>query len=1006
MSALPSEDRLLPDKRLYETLMNSIRGIVWEADPLTFQFSYVSPHAERILGYPARQWIDEPDFWKTHTHPDDVKWASTFCRDASTKGIDHEFQYRMIAADGRIVWLHDIVTVVRSDDGAVRLRGIMFDITEHKEVEDALQASEDRLRVIFDTSHSGIIMIESDGHISFANKRMAEMLCCPLPELIGSPYLNHLHPDEQPASDILLDQLMNREIDHAATERHYLCCDGSDFWGYVTSTRLKTVNGTPQALIAVVTDITNHKKQQLALLEETARWHMVMERSRDGIVILDGASCLVRDVNSAFAEMLGYTRNEMTGMHPWDWDLGFTREEIEAMAAESTKADIFFLTRMRRKDNTTRDVEVSATLTELNRQRQFFCICRDITERKKAEDAIRRDKAMLRCFIDSVGDLIFIKDINGAYQACNKASEEFIGLPESEQIGKTDFDFFGRNVAEVIRELDRQVLASGKESHFEEWVTYRDGRRGLLDTVKTPFYGPDGKQLGLVGIARDITQRKRAEEALRESEELFHTLCDSAPIGIFRTDADGNRIYCSPGWENITGMSASEGMEMGWVKGIHPDDLEEHMKVWNEAVAAGHIYSHEHRRLTPQGKTIWVRTLANPVKSPDGKISGYVGTIEEISELRQARQDMLKNQKIESLGVLAGGIAHDFNNILTIILGNISLARLQLNYPEKVTSQLEKAEKATARAKELAQQLLTFARGGEPVKKIIEVRGLLKEAAGFALHGSNVRGEFVLADDLWPVEADEGQLGQVFQNLVLNAVQAMPEGGTVTISAENATSPVEGNRFVKISVADTGTGISEHHLQRIFDPYFTTKQQGSGLGLATCYSIIRKHGGKIRATSTLGKGSTFHISLPGSEQESVSEPYYRKAVSHGSGHVLVMDDEEDIRELTQAILEELGYTAESVENGTEAVDLYWKRKEEGKPFSAVILDLTIPGGVGGKETIEKLLKIDPDIKAIVSSGYSTDPIMANYRDYGFSAVLIKPYRPEEISKVLQKLLKL
>jgi len=503
--------------------------------------------------------------------------------------------------------------------------------------------------------------------------------------------------------------------------------------------------------------------------------------------------------------------------------------------------------------------------------------------------------------------------------------------------------------------------------------------------------------------SRGLAQMKSGE-GLREREELFHTLCDSAPIGIFRADSEGNNIYCSPGWERITGMPASEGMGMGWVKGIHPDDLEEHWKVWNESVASGHFYSHEHRRLTPQGKTIWVRTLANPLKSPDGIISGYVGTMEDITELRNARQDMLKNQKIESLGVLAGGIAHDFNNILTIILGNVSLARLQLHDPEKVTKRLEEAENATARAKDLAQQLLTFARGGEPVKKIIDLRGLLREAARFALRGSNVRGEFTLADDLWPVEADEGQLFQVIQNLVLNAVQAMPEGGTVTISAENAGSPQRGKRFVKISVADTGAGISENHLQRIFDPYFTTKQQGSGLGLATCYSIIRKHGGKIRASSTLGKGSTFHISLPAAERESLSEPCSGTEASRGGRRVLVMDDEEDIRKVTQAILEEVGYTVESVENGSDAVDLYLQRKEEGAPFSAVILDLTIPGGVGGKEVIEKLIRIDPEIKAIVSSGYSTDPIMANYRDYGFCAVLIKPYRTQDMIRILQEML--
>jgi PAS domain S-box-containing protein len=755
-------------------------------------------------------------------------------------------------------------------------------------------------------------------------------------------------------------------------------------------------------------EIEERRASETALRESERRFHAIFDQTFQftGLMALDGT---LIEANRASQEFVG--AEDVIGKPFWEtpwWTHSPELQEKLRAAVKKAGAGEFvrFEATHPSADGNLHHVDFSLkpVTDETGKVVLLIPEGRDITERKRAEDEIRRDKALLRCIIDSIGDIIFIKDMNGVYQTCNKSAEGFIGLPECEQIGKTDFDFFARDVAEVIRERDRQILAAGKESRFEESVTYRDGRKGLLDTIKSPFYGPDGKQLGLVGIARDITERKRAEEALAESEKLFHTLCDSAPIGIFRTDGEGNNIYCSPGWEKITGMSASEGIGMGWVKGIHIDDLEEHWRIWNETSATGKIYSHEHRRLTPQGKTIWVRTLVTPLKSPDGKISGYVGTMDEISELKQAGQDMLKNQKIESLGVLAGGIAHDFNNILTIILGNVSLARLQLNDPEKVTTRLEEAENATVRAKDLAQQLLTFARGGEPVKKIIELAGLLKEAAGFALHGSNVRGEFALADDLWPVEADEGQLSQVIQNLVLNAVQAMPEGGTVTLSAENAISPQEGKRFVKISVADTGAGISEHHLQRIFDPYFTTKQQGSGLGLATCYSIIRKHGGKIRAASTLGKGSTFHISLPASEQEDVPAKSFHKAVSHGSGRVLVMDDEEDIRELTQAILEELGYTVESVENGSEAVDLYRKRKEEGAPFAAVILDLTIPGGVGGKEAIEKLLKIDPDIKAVVSSGYSTDPIMAKYRDYGFCAVLAKPYRPQDISKVLQELL--
>ena len=238
---------------------------------------------------------------------------------------------------------------------------------------------------------------------------------------------------------------------------------------------------------------------------------------------------------------------------------------------------------------------------------------------------------------------------------------------------------------------------------------------------------------------------------------------------------------------------------------------------------------------------------------------------------------------------------------------------------------------------------------------------------------------------------------------MLNAVQAMPNGGTITIAANNADFPPGGKRFVEISVADTGTGIPAHLLQRIFDPYFTTKQQGSGLGLATCYSIIKKHYGNITVESTQDKGSTFYLCLPAAEQVEETEPAACLEVTRGNGRVLVMDDEETVREIARASLEELGYLVECTENGSAAVELYRRRKEEGIPFVAVIMDLTIPGGIGGKEAIDSLIQIDPKVKAVVSSGYASDPVMANYREFGFSAVLSKPYRLQEMSKALQEL---
>jgi two-component system cell cycle sensor histidine kinase/response regulator CckA len=438
--------------------------------------------------------------------------------------------------------------------------------------------------------------------------------------------------------------------------------------------------------------------------------------------------------------------------------------------------------------------------------------------------------------------------------------------------------------------------------------------------------------------------------------------------------------------------------------GIHPEDAGEFARIWVEARANAGSICHEHRRLLPDGSTVWARVLLTPLLAPNGTVQSHVGTLEDITELRQSRHDLLKNQKLESLGVLAGGIAHDFNNILTAIFGNISLARFQLHDAALAAKRLEDAENAIVRAADLTKQLLTFARGGEPVKQVIHLNRLLREAAGFMLQGSLVRSEFQLAADIPPVEADYGQLSQVIHNLVLNAVQAMPGGGTVTIGSDKVSSREQGGCFARIWVADPGTGISEEIMQKIFDPYFTTKANGNGLGLATCHSIVRKHGGKIRAESSLGKGSRFIISLPAAERAYVADPDAPAALYPGSGLVLLMDDNDAIRITAQGILEELGYRVEVAVDGVQALECYRRAIEQGTPFSAAILDLTIPGGMGGRETIEELLKIDPAVKAIVSSGYSEDPVLANHLKYGFRAVLNKPYRLQEMSLVLKRLL--
>jgi CheY-like chemotaxis protein len=324
---------------------------------------------------------------------------------------------------------------------------------------------------------------------------------------------------------------------------------------------------------------------------------------------------------------------------------------------------------------------------------------------------------------------------------------------------------------------------------------------------------------------------------------------------------------------------------------------------------------------------------------------------------------------------------------------------------------LTKIEDSSQQAQNLTRQLLTFARGGAPLKKVTSLVNLIKNSTLFALRGSNVGSEFLISDHLWPVDVDEGQIHQVINNLIINADQAMPGGGVIKVSAENivinATQPIpiKKGKYVKITMEDHGIGISEGHLQKIFDPYFTTKQRGSGLGLSISYSIIKRHNGHITVKSQLGEGTTFFIFLPASKEKLLSkEVQKKKSLQVGKGRVLVMDDEELVRDVAGEMLRHIGCTVELAKNGREASEFFMKAKNSGIPFDIVIVDLTVPGSLGGEETIKELIKIDPKAKVIVSSGYSDDPVLSNFRKYGFSGMISKPYRIQELSKVINEVL--
>jgi len=516
-----------------------------------------------------------------------------------------------------------------------------------------------------------------------------------------------------------------------------------------------------------------------------------------------------------------------------------------------------------------------------------------------------------------------------------------------------------------------------------------------------------------------IQQEQRltlTEETLREERERIAITLSSIVEGVFTTDTRGRITYMNRMAEELSGWKQRDAMGRSIeevVRFLHSGVNEEDDHPVTHVLEVGTLlHPLDHYPLFDQtnGERPVVYSVS-PLRRSDGNLLGAVLILRDMTERIKLDEERLKASKLDSLGLLAGGIAHDFNNLLTTILGNLSMTKAWVNSRDHLFNFLSEAENASLRAKKLTQQLLTFAKGGTPLKKPLALQQVIPESAAFALSGSPTRCQCDIPDDLWLIEADEGQIGQVIHNLAVNAHQAMPTGGTLTIRAENVTETTEqakqngmpaAGKYVKLTIQDNGNGIPPYVLQKIFDPYYSTKQTGSGLGLSTAYSIINNHHGTIAAASLQGQGATFVIHLPASPATTTAHQISPLTVT-GEGRVLVMDDEESIRLLLGEMLQHLGYDVQCVAEGNEALERYQEAYYARQPFHAVILDLTVTGGLGGKDTVQQLRQFDPQVKAIVASGYSNDPVLSRYSTFGFHGVVAKPFRLAELSQVLHQI---
>jgi len=525
-----------------------------------------------------------------------------------------------------------------------------------------------------------------------------------------------------------------------------------------------------------------------------------------------------------------------------------------------------------------------------------------------------------------------------------------------------------------------------------------------------PLRDSMGTVIGLCGISTDITELKQAEEA---KDRLLKAI-SAATEGIAITDDKDRFVYVNNAHARIYDRLSDELIGKTWRDTVTPELIPMFEKAISETLhnrAVG-TWSVESPALRKDGTIIPTEITSTSLWDEKDNYLGHICIVRDITERKLLEEERLKTQKLEAIGTIAGGIAHDFNNLLQGVFGYISMAKMNLDRKERSLRMLQEAEKALDISVNLTTQLLTFSKGGKPVKRKIQLKSVIETSARFALSGSSVDLRIRFDEDLWSVDADEGQIGQVIQNIVLNAEQAMPMGGIIVMTARNVSSsekelpPVlnPGN-YVVISIKDSGVGIPEQYLSKIFDPYFTTKDKGSGLGLATSYSIIKNHGGVIDVKSKIGEGTIFLVYLPAVETvETSTMPVFKDVRSFKRGRILLMDDEDIVRNIAGDMLRSLGHEVELAEDGKEAIDKYRKSVRSGKKFDIVIMDLTIRGGMGGGKAIKELLAIDPDIKAIVSSGYSDDVVMSEYATLGFKARLSKPYKLEDLRDTLNNLI--
>jgi PAS domain S-box-containing protein len=1045
---------------------------------------YISPSFEKITGYKLEEYVKGQITLKNIIHPDDYENVRLLFDHAFTKMTTEDIEFRIIRKDKTIISASVSYQPVYDENNTyIGIRSSIIDISKQKKLQDALLESEKIFSYFMKYSPVYMFFKDKDIKAIRVSDNFKKMTGKPISEIIGKT-MNELFPSELAKSMIeddkkILEDGRPLEIIEELNGRYYKTIKFPIF-----------KDGKPEYLAGFNIDITEQKITEESLIESEEKYRILTESTNDIIWILDTETLYFTYVSPSIQKIMGYAPEEYSSK-----PIGHSatpesrlklndriKKRCENLISGLYTSEKFYSDEVQQicKDGRKIWTEVITRyyLNERTGHIEAHGITRDITEKKRAEDALERRILALTQPLEDVSNLRFedlfnieeIQQIQDSFALATGVGS-LITDTEGKPITKpSNFSYLCENlIRKTQKGLEnciksdtiigarnpegptiKRCLSGGLwdaganicvgERHIANWLVgqvlesetkkeemlkyaYEIGadetefRKALNKITIMPLEQFNriaqalyliANQLSILALqnvqqAREITNRRKVERSLQEERNREHMYLDIAKVMMLALDIDGNIIMINKKGCEILDYSENEIIGKNWFDIALPPEMKMEVKNVFSKIISGemaYVEYYENPVITKNGKQRLIAFHNAVLYDKSTKsITGVLSSGEDITEKKIAEEEHLRLQNLESLGMLAGGIAHDFNNILSTILGRASIA-LDDVHNDSIRNDLLAIEKASKRAVGLTQQLLTFAKGGAPEKCVINVRKIIRETTEFSLSGSNVSPVFDF-NDSFQTEADPGQIAQVIQNLIINAKQAMPSGGNITISTNDHLLP-SGDKYLKITIKDEGIGIQKDYLKRIFDPYFTTKQTGSGLGLSVCHSIISRHGGKISVNSELSKGTTFTILLQATEKKE-SQKEKSETVIPQKLNILIMDDEEEIRDLLFTLLSKLGHSVTTAKDGSESLDIYKKSKETGNRFDLVFMDLTVKGGMGGREAVRLLREFDPIAKVVVSSGYA-DTSISNYKDDGFDGVLKKPYTKQDLINIISQII--